>query len=62
MKEYNVAYELGDILHSRVIKADNEYNAILKVMLNIPFNSQDIFKNLRVRLKVGDTKWKNKNI
>ena len=56
MKEYNVAYELGDILHSRVIKADNEYNAILKVMLNIPFNSQDIFKNLRVRLKVGDTK------
>lgn len=48
MKEYRVSYELGDMLHTRIVKANNEYNAILTCMLKIPYTSQDKFKNLKV--------------
>ena len=48
MKDFKVSYEIGDMLHSYIITAENEYNAILKCTLKISHKAQDKFKNFKI--------------
>lgn len=49
MKEYSVSYYLGDMYHSYLVDADNEFEATEKVMRGIPKTSKHIFRDLTVK-------------
>lgn len=48
MKDYRVSYYLGDMLHTYIITAESEIDAIVKVMRAIPATSRKIFNNFKV--------------
>ena len=48
MKEYKVSYYLGDMYHTYLIDADNEYEAATKALHSIVETSRDIFHDFRI--------------
>ena len=48
MLEYRVSYYLGDMYHSYIVDAENEYEATMRVLRTIPEGSQKIFRELKV--------------
>lgn len=48
MIKCQVSYYLGDIFYCYLIEAENEYDATLKLLNNIPKDSQKLFRNLIV--------------
>lgn len=48
MKQWQVKYYLGDMLHTYVVDAVNEFEATLKVLYRIPETSRNLFRTLSV--------------
>lgn len=49
MKTYSVQYYLGDMHHTYLVDAKNEYEATTKVLKSIPDTSQERFHNLTIK-------------
>lgn len=54
MKDYQVKYYLGDMLHTYVIEAKSEYEAYQKVLKRIPETSQHLFRELKIERYYSD--------
>lgn len=50
MKEYQVSYELGSMFHKYVIVAENEAQAISKVINSMYDGSKELMKNFKICL------------
>lgn len=48
MNEYKVKYYLGDMIHTYVIEARNEYDATWKVLQYISTGSEKLFHSLTI--------------
>lgn len=48
MLEYSVSYYLGDMYHSYLVDAGNEFEATEKVLSRIPKTSQYLFRGLKI--------------
>ena len=48
MKEYNIKYYLGNMLHSYIIEAKNECEAIEKALKRIPETSKKHFHDFSI--------------
>lgn len=48
MLEYSVSYYLGDMCHSYLVDAGNEFEATEKVLSRIPKTSQYLFNGLKI--------------
>ncbi len=48
MKEYSVKYYLGNMLHTYIVEANNECEAIEKVLKSIPETSKKHFHDISI--------------
>lgn len=48
MKDYRISYKLGDMLHSRVVTAVNEYRAIMDFLHKLPDTSYEIMHDFKI--------------
>ena len=48
MKEYSVSFYLNDMYHSYLVDADNEAEAILKVMKSLNSRSKEIMHGFKI--------------
>ena len=48
MREYRVSYYLGDMYHSYLVDADNEFEATEKALRGVVSTSMGIFTGLKV--------------
>lgn len=47
MKDYRVSFYLGDMLHSYIVEAENEYKAIQKALI-MPEGSAEILHDFKI--------------
>ncbi len=48
MREYSVTYYLGDMYHSYVVDADNEAEAVMKVLNRLPDVCKAIMHDFKI--------------
>lgn len=48
MREYLVSYYLNDMLHSWIVEADNEAEAILKALKSLNDRSKEIMHDFKI--------------
>lgn len=48
MKEYRISYKLDNMLHSRIVTAENEYRAILDCLHKMPDTSSNIMHDFKI--------------
>lgn len=54
MKDYQVSYYLGDMLHGYVLTANNEAEAIVKVVNSLPDCCQKILHDFKIQRYVQE--------